>query len=256
MREADVADLVNSIREQGIIEPLVITPEGTVVCGHRRLLAAKLAGLAEVPVVVRELDEREQLTVMLTENIQRADLSPLQEARAFRLLLDLGLTLQKLARRLGVTPPYAQQRLVILKLDPVVQALFDRRELPVTLARPLAKVADAEMQRRLAARAANRTMTVRQIEETIERGLQSEPPSPRQSSAKSQPTKPGRGSPWPTRREAVAALQANLARRVSLAEVLRIFDAHCGVCAECGLSELELACRECPGPAMMKRLVG
>jgi ParB/RepB/Spo0J family partition protein len=257
--EADVVDLLPSIREQGVIEPLVVVDNwdgsATVVCGHRRLAAARLAGLGEVPVVLRELTPTQQLELMLTENIQRQDLTLLQEARAFKQLRDAGHGNSDIARRLGLQPNYVWQRLAILKCDPLVQDLFGRRELPVTLAQHLSRIGDAQMQRRLAARAANRQMTIAQLEETIKRGL-GEGVLPAADKASLEPPKvtaPPRR--WPTRLEAIALLRGNPERQVSHGDLERLFDATCGICHDCGMSELEVACRECPLPQFVRRLV-
>ncbi len=248
--DESIADLVSSIRAQGILQPLLVTPEGIVVAGHRRLRAAQLAGLSEIPVVVRELAEREQIEIMLTENLQRQDLTPLQEARAFQRLADYGLSQPDIARRLGLQVNLIRDRLCILRLDEQVQAYFDRRELPVTLARPLSHVTDPAMQRRLAARSATRQMTVRDIEMMAER-FKGEPK--RERAPACQPTP--KTNRWPGRKEAMAVLAKTPERTLTYADVLRVFDAACGVCRDCGMADLEVACRECPGPRMVQRMV-
>jgi ParB/RepB/Spo0J family partition protein len=106
LNAADVDDLVASIlahtEQGGILQPLLVTPDGTVVAGHRRLAAARRAGLVDVPVVVRELTPTEQLELQLVENLQRADLSPIQEGRAYQHLVETGATLASIARAVGV----------------------------------------------------------------------------------------------------------------------------------------------------------
>lgn len=255
--DADAEDLVQSVREQGVIEPLVVAPDGdgtaTILCGERRWVAARLAGLTDVPVVVREVTKpAEALAVMLAENLARRDLSPLQEARAFKRLLDLGLSQHEIARRCGVQSNIVGDRLLILRLDPQVQDYFARRELPVTLVRPLSKVADAAAQRRLAARAATRQMTVAQLEEVVRRGVGRKPEPSRPDDA-AQPLRPPPPR-WPSRREAVELLRRTPGQTVAFRDLERVFDAQCGICKQCGLADLEAACRECPGPAMVARL--
>jgi ParB family chromosome partitioning protein len=106
----DLTDMASSIREHGILQPLTVTerPEGghLVLAGHRRLAAARLAGLSRVPVVIRhdvaELDEH--LVLMLVENTQRRDLNPMERAEAYDALRNAGLTLSEVARRTGTTP--------------------------------------------------------------------------------------------------------------------------------------------------------
>src|SRR5262245_47778192 len=133
---ATVEELASSIREKGILEPLIVVPVRNAgqawkieryltVAGHRRRVAAQLAGLAEVPAIVRDLGPAEQEEVMLVENLQREDLTLLQEAKAFRRLADqYGLTGADVARRTGVEKTRVQQRLAILKLSVAAQSLF------------------------------------------------------------------------------------------------------------------------------------
>jgi ParB family chromosome partitioning protein len=102
--DAALEELAASIREKGVIQPLLVRPKGSgfeIVAGERRFRAAKIAGLTEVPVVVRDLDDRETLEIALIENLQRENLNPLEEARAFQGLLDLGQTQEQLAKALG-----------------------------------------------------------------------------------------------------------------------------------------------------------
>ncbi len=102
--DAALQELSQSIAEKGIIQPLLVRPKGDkyeIVAGERRWRAAKLAGLSEVPVLIRELSDQETLEIALIENLQREDLNPLEEARAFQGLLDLGSTQDELAKTLG-----------------------------------------------------------------------------------------------------------------------------------------------------------
>ncbi len=102
--DAALEELASSIAEKGVLQPLLVRPKGKgyeIVAGERRFRAAKLAGLTEVPVVVRDLDDRETLEIALIENLQRENLNPLEEARAFQGLLELGLTQEQLAKTLG-----------------------------------------------------------------------------------------------------------------------------------------------------------
>ncbi|MBV9326513.1 MAG: ParB/RepB/Spo0J family partition protein [Chloroflexi bacterium] len=135
-------ELAESISTQGVLQPLLVTPDGVVVAGHRRLAAARMACLEEVPVVVRDLDPVQQQEIMLVENLQRQELSPVEEARAYRRLLEGGHTLAQLARRIGAPAARINARLVLLKLDDQVQWMFHRGDLPLTLAPVLAKLAD------------------------------------------------------------------------------------------------------------------
>lgn len=102
--DAALEELAASIREKGLLQPLLVRPAGEgyeVVAGERRWRAARLAGLASVPVVVREIDERETLELGLVENLQREDLSPLEEARAYARLIEMGRTQEEAAKVVG-----------------------------------------------------------------------------------------------------------------------------------------------------------
>lgn len=124
----DLTDLTASIRQQGVLEPLVVVPKGRasflVIAGHRRAAAAKLAKVKTVPCVVREdlIDDRQQVAAMLVENLHRADLTPVEEAAAYeQLLLDDALTVDALAAVVGQPVKRVQSRLKLRKLSPGMQ---------------------------------------------------------------------------------------------------------------------------------------
>ncbi|MGB7873237.1 MAG: ParB/RepB/Spo0J family partition protein [Anaerolineales bacterium] len=129
--EKDLEELANSIREHGIIQPLIVSPgEGEtyiLVAGERRLRAAKQVGLRTVPAIVRQTNDRELLELALIENIQRADLNPLEEADAYRQLTeDFGLSHEEVAKRVGKSRPAVSNTLRLLQLsDTVKSALVD-----------------------------------------------------------------------------------------------------------------------------------
>ena len=120
-------ELTASIREHGIIQPLIVTPrpsgEYTLIAGERRLEAAKLAGLRTVPVVLRQASDRDLLELALIENIQRAELNPLEEADAYRQLTEeFGLSHEEVARRVGKSRPAVSNTLRLLQLSDTVKA--------------------------------------------------------------------------------------------------------------------------------------
>jgi ParB family chromosome partitioning protein len=125
----DLDELTASIREHGIIQPLIVSPEEagkyTLIAGERRLEAAKKAGLRSVPAILREVSDRELLELALIENLQRADLNPLEEAQAyFQLTEDFGLSHEEVALRVGKSRPAVSNTLRLLQLsDTVKQAL-------------------------------------------------------------------------------------------------------------------------------------
>ncbi len=258
--DAGAAELAASIGEVGVLEPLIVTPNGQqgtyyIVAGHRRWAAARRAGLETVPCLVRAMDQRQQQLCIIVENLQRQDLSPVEEARAYRQLQDLGLSQADIARQVGCNHARIHHRLAILRLDPQVQQLIDRGELPVTVASVLIKVADGPTQRRLAALSAKRRMTPAQLSELVRRNqgdLAVERPRPKAEPVRVEPTTGASGRP--SRKEAVAALRNRAGQTIMLATVAAALDPVCGMCADCGMDGIEEICRECPLPLLAMRL--
>jgi ParB/RepB/Spo0J family partition protein len=118
-------ELADSIKEQGVLQPILITPDGTIVCGHRRVKACELAGVLTVPCLVRDLSEQQRLHVMLIENLQREDLTALQTAKAYQLLIDHGLTITQIAKATGFRSETVSRHLDILTLHPDLHNAFD-----------------------------------------------------------------------------------------------------------------------------------
>lgn len=142
----DVSDLALSFKSVGIIEPLIVTQQNggyMVVAGARRLAAAKEAGLPEVPCIVRELDAAARAEIMLVENIQRADLAPLEEASAYERLIDLtGYSQHQLADRIGRSQAHVSKRLALLTLPAKAKKALDNGGITVADAIELTKLAD------------------------------------------------------------------------------------------------------------------
>jgi ParB family chromosome partitioning protein len=166
-------ELAESIRAQGIVQPLVVTTRDreiyTIVAGERRWRAARRAGLEQVPVVVREVTgDRELLELALVENLQRADLNPIEEAEAFRSLQEsFGLGQEEIGRRVGRSRVAITNTLRLLNLPDEVQDLLRSGRLTSGQARPLLALSSAEEQVRLATRAAESSMSARQLEELV-----------------------------------------------------------------------------------------
>ena len=171
--EAELEALADSIRERGILQPLLVRPAASgaagyeIVAGERRWRAAQRAGLHEVPAVVRELSDQETLELALVENLQRADLSPLEEAQAFRRLIDeFGHTQEELATGVGKSRSHVANTLRLLALPAAVQALVEDGSLTAGHARALIGCADAE---RLARAVIERGLNVRETEALVRR---------------------------------------------------------------------------------------
>lgn len=147
----DVSELAASIAAVGLLEPLVVTPRDgryLLVCGSRRYAAATQLGLAEVPVVIRELEEHERREAMLIENLQREDLTVLEESTAFQALLDLGFSQRDLAARLGRSQSHLSKRVALLKLPAAARKALDSGGITLEEAHELLRLAD--MPKRLA----------------------------------------------------------------------------------------------------------
>lgn len=154
-------ELSASILEHGILTPLLAVPAGNfvhLVAGHRRKAAAEMSGLREVPVILHRFTPLEQLEIMLVENLQRADLSPLQEARGFQSLTREGLNQTEIARRLSITRRRVGRGLDLLKLDAAVARAFDGGDLPHHLIPEFARLSDHSEQRRYATLALQRQL--------------------------------------------------------------------------------------------------
>ena len=167
-------ELAASIRAQGVIQPLVVRPDGggtyTIVAGERRWRAAQRAGLAKVPVVVREVaGDQELLELALVENLQRADLNPVEEAEAFRALHgSFGQTQEQIALRVGRSRAAISNVIRLLRLPPEILDLLRAGELSAGQARPLVGLEPASRQLELAQRAVRDGLSARQIEALVQ----------------------------------------------------------------------------------------
>jgi len=187
-----LAELAESIREHGIIQPLIVSRSGPgaggapyqLIAGERRLLAARQAGLARVPVIVKEASPQSFLELALVENLQREDLGPLEEAGAFRRLADeFGLTQDAIAGRVGRSRSAVANSLRLLSLSPEMQASLARGEISAGHARALLGIDDAEERRRAWRRIVEGGLTVRDAESLAKRRGRRRPLAPRRPSA-------------------------------------------------------------------------
>jgi ParB family chromosome partitioning protein len=164
-----VAELTDSIRVQGVVQPVLVRvePEGgyELIAGERRLRAARAAGLATIPALVREADDRDALLIALVENVAREDLSPVEEARAYAVLMDeFELSLGEVAERVGRSKSSVSNRLRLLELPDDVLALVERGQLSEGHARAVLAVPDHEQRRALARRIVRQGLSVRAAE--------------------------------------------------------------------------------------------
>lgn len=178
--------LAASIREVGVLQPIIVRRSGNayeLIAGERRLRAARRAGLATVPAVVRDSEDSETLREALIENIHRQDLGPIELAEAFRQLLeDLGLKQEELADRVGVSRSHIANTLRLLQCTPEVQQLLADGKLQAGHARALLGMPDGEAQNTLALRAVAQELTVRQVEDLVRAFIDG--PAPRVLEAK------------------------------------------------------------------------
>jgi len=163
------AGLADSIRSQGIVQPVVVRPrlEGgfELIAGERRWRAAREAGVATVPAVIREADDRDTLLLGLVENVARENLSPIEEARGYALLLDeFGLSLGEVSQHVGRSKPAISNKLRLLELPDDVLAMVERGELSEGHARAVLAVPDQAERRRLARKVVAQGLSVRAAE--------------------------------------------------------------------------------------------
>ena len=167
-RAEELEELAASIREHGLLQPIIVRPSGEdfeIVAGERRVRACQRLGLATVPALVRSANDTQMLELALIENIQRADLSPIEEARAYQSYIQrLDLTQEQAAQRLGRSRPTVANLLRLLELPPDVQELVSRGTISMGHARALLGLTDAESQRALARRIEVERLSVREVE--------------------------------------------------------------------------------------------
>jgi ParB family chromosome partitioning protein len=171
--EAPLDELAASIREHGILQPVLVRPVGEsqyqLIAGERRWRAAKLAGLAQVPALVEEIDDDTALEIAIIENLQREDLSPLEEAAMYdRMIRDHGYSIRKLAGKLGKDKGYLENRLRLADAPEEVRELVSLRKDTISHAYELMKVADPKKRRKLTEQVARGELTLIKLRERIE----------------------------------------------------------------------------------------
>jgi ParB family transcriptional regulator, chromosome partitioning protein len=189
--EAKLEELAQSIRTSGIIQPLLVRRAGgffELIAGERRWRAAQLAGLSRVPAIVRDIPEDRILELALIENIQRQELNPVEEANAYRKLIEsLHLTQEEIAERVGRDRTFITNYLRILKLPAEIQSLLESEKLSFGHARALLAIEDAQTQRRFAQRIIKHSWSVRETERRVKHLDQQKPAPPKRAAASSDP---------------------------------------------------------------------
>lgn len=179
--EEALAELVHSIREVGLLQPVVVRRTGEdsyeLIMGERRWRASQEAGRDSIPAIVRETDDNDMLRDALLENLHRSQLNPLEEAAAYgQLLEDFGCTHEELAQRIGRSRPQISNTLRLLKLSPAVQRRVAAGVLSAGHARALLSVDDAALQDKLASRVTAEGISVRGLEEIVSMGVEEDAP--------------------------------------------------------------------------------
>ncbi|MEE2768841.1 MAG: ParB/RepB/Spo0J family partition protein [Actinomycetota bacterium] len=166
-----LSDLAASIREVGVLQPVLLRKAGTsyeLVAGERRWLAAQQAGLVVIPAVVRNVADQDSLEQSIVENLHRDDLNPLEEAAAYRRLMDeFGLAQHEVAVRVGRSRPTVANTVRLLELPENIQRLLVAREISAGHARSLLSVSDRQIQQTLVARIVAEGLSVRQTEDLV-----------------------------------------------------------------------------------------
>ncbi|HEU4932140.1 MAG TPA: ParB/RepB/Spo0J family partition protein [Pyrinomonadaceae bacterium] len=177
--EASLESLAESIRSHGIVQPLVVRRRGDgyeLIAGERRWRAAKLAGIPRVPIVVKEVPDESLLEIALIENIQRENLNPIEEAQAYKKLIEtVGLTQEALASRVGRDRSYITNYLRLLKLTDDIQQLVKEGRISTGHARALLALNHPDLQRRIARQIIDGGLSVRATEHLVQKASEEKP---------------------------------------------------------------------------------
>ena len=164
-------DLANSIKEYGVIEPIIVkkTVKGyELIAGERRCKAAKLAGLETIPAVIKDFNDKEMMEIALLENIQREDLNPIDEAEAYSKIIEIGgLTQEEFARKFGKSRSHVTNMLGLLSLSSYVKDLVRDKKITMGHARALSKLSDEDKIKVLADKVVAHDLSVRELEKMI-----------------------------------------------------------------------------------------
>lgn len=166
--EESIAALADSIQQYGILQPILVRPMGgsyQIVAGERRWRAARMLGLDEVPVIIKELSDLETMQIALIENLQRENLNPIEEAMGYRELMEqYGMTQESVSKTVGRSRSTVANSLRLLQLDEEIQAYIESGELSSGHAKALLSISNNELRKRTAEKAARGFLTVRAVE--------------------------------------------------------------------------------------------
>lgn len=170
--EVEINELSDSIKEKGVIQPVLLTKTGfdsyQIVAGERRFRASKKAGLSFIPAIIKELSDVETLEFSIIENVQRQDLNPVEEARAYQRLVDeFSLSQIEIASRVGKDRATIANLLRILKLNPTVVSMIEKGELSLGHGKVLLTIRDEKAQANLALKVKNEDLSVRDLESLV-----------------------------------------------------------------------------------------
>lgn len=192
--EEALAELAESIKQSGVFQPVILRQSSIkgyeLIAGERRVRASRMAGKTTIPAIIRQLDEERMIEIAVVENLQREDLSPLEEAEAYNVLMDkLNLTQVEVAERIGKSRPYIANYLRLLSLPEAVKTMVNQEELSMGQARTLLALKDKSQLPNLAKKVIKEKLTVRQLEDLVQQLNQKQEPR-KEKKAKKTLTKP------------------------------------------------------------------
>lgn len=171
--ESKLDELAASMKQHGVLQPVILRKKGSVyelVAGERRWRAAAKAGIERIPAIVKELSDAEVMEIALIENLQREDLNPMEEAMAYKSLMnDFGLTQEELSKRVGKSRSQIANTVRLLNLDKEIQDLVTEDKLTAGHARALLSIQDKSMRIKLAKRICEEDLSVRQTEQIVKK---------------------------------------------------------------------------------------
>ncbi|HVE57925.1 MAG TPA: ParB/RepB/Spo0J family partition protein [Pyrinomonadaceae bacterium] len=171
--EENLEELTQSIRVNGIVQPIIVRRKGShyqIVAGERRWRAAQRAGFQKIPAVVKDVSDEKLLELALVENIQRQELNPIEEAKAYKNLINtIGLTQEMVAERVGKNRTVVTTSLRLLKLPDEIQKLIEEEKISAGHGRALLMIDDSEVQKRVARTVMEMSLSVRETEKSVKR---------------------------------------------------------------------------------------